>query len=167
MRAEVGDDGWSRVRESASLPDVAYVSSVRYPDDQVLAVVVALSKSTGIGVADLVVRFGRFLAPTLMDRYSAFLEADWRTLDLLEHTEAVMHRAVRLNEPTAAPPRLQVHRVSAHEARVVYTSTRRLCRLATGLIEGVAAHYGDSVTVADAACMFRGDAYCELVVTTA
>lgn len=164
-RTEAGDDGWSRVQQAAHLPDVTYVSSVRYPDEHITAVVVALSKETRTGVGDVISRFGRFLAPVLLERYDGFLDSAWRTLDLIEHTEEVIHRAVRINEPTAAPPRLQVTRTGAAQARVVYTSPRRLCRLAKGLIEGVAAHYGEPVSVTDAACMFDGDEHCELVVT--
>ena len=164
-QTEVGDDAWSRVQQAARLPDVTYVSSVRYPDEQITAVVLALSRETGVGVSELIRRFGRFLAPVLLERYHAFVDDAWRTLDLLEHTEEVIHRAVRINEPTAAPPRLQVARTDAAEARVVYASPRRLCSLAKGLIEGVAAHYDEAVTITDAACMFGGDDHCELVVT--
>ena len=50
---------------------------------------------------------------------------------------------------------------------MTYTSNRRLCALAKGIVRGVAAHYGERILVFDAACTFSGDPHCELVVTSA
>ena len=135
---QVGEDGWEAIRREARLGDTRYVTSLRYPDDEVPAVFLALARRTGEGVGDLVGHFGECLAGALMDRYRVFVEPSWRTLDLIEHTETVIHRAVRVNEPTAGPPRLSTKRVSEDEVRVIYTSDRQLCALGKGIIRGVA-----------------------------
>jgi len=43
---------------------------------------------------------------------------------------------------------------------MVYTSPRRLCALAEGLIAGAAGHFSERVAVAQPECMRRGDARC-------
>jgi predicted hydrocarbon binding protein len=48
---------------------------------------------------------------------------------------------------------------------VVYASSRRLCPVAVGLVEGVGAEFGESLSVTEERCVHRGDERCELVVT--
>ena len=163
--ARLGADGWDRVRADAGLPDAPLVTSVRYPDEQVPAVLIALSKRTATPLATVIGDFGEFLAPVLIRRYDAFVDPEWRTLDLVENVERVMHRAVRVNEPDAEPPRLTTRRSSDREVEVIYTSERRMCALAKGIVRGVAAHYGEEVSVTERTCVLVGDPRCEMVVT--
>jgi predicted hydrocarbon binding protein len=44
--------------------------------------------------------------------------------------------------------------------RMSYSSPRRLCALAEGLIDGTAAHYGDRLAQRQLECMHRGDERC-------
>lgn len=46
-----------------------------------------------------------------------------------------------------------------------YRSPRKLCDLAHGFVEGVAAHYGETVTFSQPACMHDGAPSCQLQVT--
>jgi hypothetical protein len=46
---------------------------------------------TGIPSADLLESFGEALVPGLVQVYGRLVEPGWRTLDLIEHTEATMH----------------------------------------------------------------------------
>jgi len=47
---------------------------------------------------------------------------------------------------------------------ITYTSPRKMCAVAKGIIRGVAAHYQEQVTVDEPQCMLRGDAACVLHV---
>jgi serine/threonine protein kinase len=49
--------------------------------------------------------------------------------------------------------------------QIVYSSDRQLCRVAIGIVQGVARHYGETVRIAEDACMLRGDPFCSLQVT--
>ncbi len=53
-----------------------------------------------------------------------------------------------------------------HKIRIIYTSARRLCHVATSIIRGLAANYGEEVTIAETECMHRGANRCVLQVTT-
>jgi predicted hydrocarbon binding protein len=98
--------------------------------------------------------------------YRHLLKPHWKTVDVLEHVETTAHRAVRIEQPEATPPYLHAERLSDHEIRIIYTSTRRLCHVATGIIRGLAATYGETVTIAETECMHRGSERCVLQVTT-
>jgi hypothetical protein len=115
-------------------------------------------------VNEVTAEFGETLAPILLGLYQAFVDPAWRTLDLLMNTETVIHRTVRLRDPLAEPPALRVERVAPDEVHIQYTSSRRLCAIAEGLCRGVAAHYGERITVHQPRCMDRGDPACHLVV---
>lgn len=104
--------------------------------------------------------FGAFLAEPLLAIYGSLVDPTWRTLELLQHTEETIHKVVRMHRAGAAPPRLEVERTASDEACVTYTSARRLCALARGIIRGVAAHYGEEVAIDQPLCMHRGDSSC-------
>jgi serine/threonine protein kinase len=70
-----------------------------------------------------------------------------------------------VGNPGAQPPILDVVRTSDDELRIIYTSDRKLCRLAKGILVGIARHFGESISVTDEACMHNGDPFCALHVT--
>jgi hypothetical protein len=102
-----------------------------------VALVQAASTLTGIPVQDLLEAFGAALVPGLLRVYGSMVKKSWRTLDLVEHTEGVMHTVVRRRMPGADPPPLSCARPSPSEVVVTYTSGRRLRSLARGIIRGI------------------------------
>jgi hypothetical protein len=76
--------------------------------------------------------------------YGPLLDSEWRTLDVIQHTEETIHRVVRMRQPGAAPPRLRVDRASPDEVAIHYDSPRRLCAVARGIVRGVAKHFGEN-----------------------
>ena len=46
-----------------------------------------------------------------------------------------------------------------------YESARRLCSMAEGMIEGAAAHFGETVALEHTECMLRGGARCTFIAT--
>ena len=95
------------------------------------------------------------------------LDAGWRTLDVIEHTEETIHKVVRTRNPGAAPPELQCARPSKDDVVITYASPRRMCAIAKGIARGLAAHYGEAVRVSESACMRKGDPQCRISVRTA
>jgi hypothetical protein len=55
-------------------------------------------------------------------------EAEWKTLDVIEHTEGQVHTRVRVNEVGAKPPYLQAMRVAPNEVMLHYNSERGCAR---------------------------------------
>jgi hypothetical protein len=83
---------------------------------------------------------------------------------VLENTENVMHAAVRVRNHNAQPPRLLCERSGPHEVTIHYSSQRRMCALAKGIVRGIAGHFKEAVSLSEPQCMHKGDPSCKLVV---
>lgn len=164
--ARYGRDAWTNaIRTSgSSLPERPPPLDVMVPDEDLVAVMLAVASAGGTDISSLLGAFGEFLAPGLLRIYAPLIRSDWRTLDVIEHVEQQIHTAVRLRDREAHPPYLAAQRRSPTEVHVVYTSPRRLCALAEGIVRGLAEQFGERVAVMQPECMLRGDARCLLSV---
>lgn len=160
-----GPQAWEAVLREAGLPAKAYSPARAYPDDEAFALVAAASRVLKQPPAAVLETFGEFLGPELVRLYARLVRPEWKTLDLIERTEQLIHAAVRLGNPGAQPPVLDVVRPTPDEVQIIYSSERKLCHLARGILAGLASHYGESVTVTEEACMWNGDPFCALHVT--
>lgn len=163
VTARLGEAGWKDIADSAGAGGW-YQSTRPYPDQELSVLVEATASLEGRTVSVVLEDFGASLVPMLVSLYRAFIKPAWRTLDLLANTETVIHRTVRLQDPTAHPPHLHIRRVSSTEVHIEYRSERRLCALAIGICRGLAAHYGEEVTVLHPECMATGAPACRIVV---
>ena len=164
-RERAGDAAWEEAVTHAGLADRTYVASARYDDSEAMALVVALSKITEIGPQALLEEFGEALAPTLLADYAHLVPDDWRTLELIENTEGLIHTALRAGDDAAHPPMLRVVRRGANEVLLIYASERRMCGVAKGIARGVAAHYGEPIEVVEESCMLAGASSCSIAIT--
>ena len=153
---KLGSGAWNRLLASAGLGNKLYLPIQEYPDSDAVALVTAASKETGIQAVDILEDFGRFIAPALLGMYRTLVRPEWKTLDLLENTEHTIHSVVRARNPGAKPAQLQAVRVSPEVVDLTYFSQRKLCPVAKGIIKGMAAHYGEDLTVTETACMHDG-----------
>jgi hypothetical protein len=163
VTARHGEAGWRAIAESGG-EGGWYHSTRPYPDQELSLLVEATASLEGRTVSVLLEDFGASLVPMLVSLYGAFIKPTWRTLDLLANTETVIHRTVRLQDQTAHPPHLRIHRISSTEVHIEYRSERRLCALAIGICRGVAAHYGEEITISHPECMATGAPACRIAV---
>lgn len=160
-----GADLWLELRSQVPMPP-AFSRSQSYPDEALVGLLEAAVRRTGVSRDTLLTDFGRFLAPALARTFQSLIDPTWTTLDLLEHTERVIHEAIRERHPQARPPLLACRRERGDEVILVYESPRRLCALAKGIARGVAEMYGEPLSVEDLACMDRGEARCRISFRT-
>lgn len=164
VEQQLGAEGWRRLLEDAGLGPRVFLPIRSYPDEEMVAIVAAASKTTGLPVPRLLEAFGLHVAPHLLQMYRHLLDPGWRTLDVLQHVEETAHRVVRIEKPGATPPYLVANRVSEHRIEITYTSARRLCHVARGIVQGLARHFAEPITIRETACMHHGDARCLLIV---
>jgi predicted hydrocarbon binding protein len=163
----LGPEAWDELLHKAALQGRMYLPVQQYPDEELLALVRALSLRTG-GDADAVLQeLGTFMAPELMRMYGSLLQRSWTTLDVVEHTEDTVYRVLRARNQAARSPELRAERVAPDEVVVTYDSPRRLCGFAKGIVRGLARHFGENVTVDEPSCMLRGDSECRLRIRKA
>jgi hypothetical protein len=164
VETKYSSEVWKGLLKEAGIGNRLYVPFQTYPDQEVMMLVSTASKLTGQPVGQILEDFGEFIAPDLMNLYRSLVDPRWKTLDFLEHTEATIHRVVRLKNAGAEPPELKVSRASPTEVLITYTSARRMCGVAKGIARGLARHYDESVTITESACMLRGHPKCLISV---
>lgn len=164
---KLGPEAWNKLLTEAGLESKIYLPNQVYTDDELVKLVTTASALTGQPAAAILEDFGTFIAPDLYNMYKAQLNPAWKTLDLIENTEEIVHRTVRLKVPGAKPPMLRTLRKGPDEVVIVYNSPRRLCAVARGIAKGVAHHFGERVDVTDVKCMHEGDPNCEISVKLA
>jgi len=159
-----GPPTWTALLMSADLPGRMYTAMAEYPDAEVLAIVEAACRATGKTTDQILEGFGRFMVPGLVGTYSFLVQPGWSALDFIENTEKSIHTVVRTRDG-AAPPVLGVTRLADERLWIRYSSARRLCALATGMVKGVGDFYKTPLDVEESQCMRDGAAHCLLEVS--
>jgi|SRR5687768_1815838 len=135
---------WDEILLENHLQDRLYSPVSLYPDSELVSLLTSLSTRTHLSAPVLLEQYGTFLVPDLMKVYRAFINPEWRTLEMLENAERSIHVAVRKSTEGAAPPILDVRRVSHNELEIHYISSRKMVELGVGIIKGIANEYGES-----------------------
>ena len=143
VREEHGFDALDKIMENAGLKGKFYDATVSHPDQEIFSIVEAACKLLNADKEVVLEAFGSFLAPSLMKTYYSFLLPSWKTIDLLSNIESTMHKTVRMSQPEADPPKLEVKRLSQNEVDIKYLSERKMHSLGIGLIKGIARHYNE------------------------
>jgi predicted hydrocarbon binding protein len=159
-----GHDSWMAMLDNAGLGKKTYMPFQAYPDADMIALVTAASRMTGRPVQAILEDYGEFIAPDLFIMYQSLIKPQWRTLDVLEHIETTIHTVVREQNPEATPPALVCKRPSSEEVVITYTSARKLCAVAKGIIRGLAKWYKEEVTISESSCMLEGGSACIISV---
>ena len=158
--ARHGEQAWHELLVRAGLVDEIVTPLKVYPDEHIVRLVKGACEMTGVPAASLLEAFGEALVPTYLTLYGTLLKPEWRTLDVIEHTEETIHRVVRLRQPGAHPPRLRAQRIRRDEVILTYDSPRKLCAVARGIARGLASHFSERISIDESSCMHRGDASC-------
>lgn len=163
VRAEHGDDYWDDVLETAGVTG-AYAALGTYPDTDLEAIASTVARAEGLGTADVVRHVGGQGFATFARRYPELVEPYAGTRELLLALNSEVHPAVRRLYPGSVIPELGHRSPEPDVLELVYTSERRRCDLAEGLVLGAAAHYGETVEVTQPECARTGAAACVIRV---
>ncbi|MGR9051602.1 MAG: FAD-dependent oxidoreductase [Gammaproteobacteria bacterium] len=159
---KLGGDTWRTALSKAGFGNRVYVPIKVYPDTEILTLVATLSGLTGLDTNTILKAFGTFISADLLHLFRRQIQKHWTVMDLFEQIEDTIHNVVRLKNPGAKPPQLQVERLTPEDIVIHYSSSRRMCALGVGLIEGIADQFGDPLSVNESSCMHRGDACCTI-----
>lgn len=158
-----GDSVWEALLIATGHSGV-YTSLGSYADAELYDLVDAASTLTGIPVRTLLHWFGVNALPKLAKRYPDFFESAPDARSFILSVNTIIHPEVRKLYSGASCPHFHFAE-TAQTLTLGYRSPRKLCDLAHGFVEGVAAHYGETVTFSQQACMHDGAPSCQLQVT--
>lgn len=162
---ELGQPGLRRIRELTGRAGRTYLFDTSYPDEEITLIVQGITQATGLPADEILQQFAEGLVPSLLDVYGFIVNPSWNFLDFLLNTEGVIHKAVRLNAPSAKPPAIVAQRLDINTVAITYRSPRRLCSVAKGIIRGAATHYQVESAISEERCMLRGDPECVITVS--
>ncbi len=157
---KLGRAAWTELLHESGIGDKIYLAVEAYPDEELVRLMMTASRTKQIPLPKLLEDFGRELVPMYLGMYGHLIKPEWRTLDVIDHTEETIHKVVRIRNPGAMPPVLTTTRPSKNEVLLEYSSARRLCAVARGIIHGVAAHFDELVTIRESKCMLHGAPAC-------
>ena len=163
--ASHGEAAWDALLDKTGLPG-SYTSLGSYPDEEVLALVMAGSEALGKPPGEILRWFGREAMPLLAGHYPAFFKPHATTRSFVASVNSIIHPEVRKLYTGAGCPHFHFEDGADGALLLGYNSARRLCALAHGFIEGAADYFGETVKVEHPLCMHRGDARCQLAITT-
>lgn len=122
--------------------DGAYTSVNTYDHTQLVNLVIALHKRSGIPLPDLLRTYGEYLFGGLAKNYPNLLKDIKDPFDMLLNIEILIHTEVRKLYPEANPPKFTGTRIDDKTIELVYNSHRSMGDVAEGLIIGCGKHFG-------------------------
>lgn len=142
--ADMVDD----IIDDAQLPNGgAYTAVGTYPHEEMVSMVVALSRRCGIPVPDLIRAFGEYLFGRFVLGYPSFFQGVNDAFGFLSGIEDIIHPEVLKLYPEAELPRFDVEHLDARELVLLYRSPRHFEDLAEGLMRGCVAHFGEPIHI--------------------
>ncbi len=125
----------------------AYSAVGRYDHHEMVALVMALSKRTGVAVPELLKQFGEYLFQRFSETHPYLISISRDAFTFLSSIETVVHTEVRKLYPEAELPEFQVDELSDNRLVLTYKSKRHFEDLAEGLIRGCLRYYGERATL--------------------
>lgn len=154
-----GADTWDALLDRSGASG-AYTSLGAYPDSELEALVAAAGAALSLD-RDAVLRwFGTQAIPVLAELYPAFFSGAPDARTFVEGVNTIIHTEVRKLYPGAECPHFLIQTEATGDLVMHYLSSRNMCALAQGFVEGAAAWYGEVVEFEHATCTARGDSRC-------
>jgi len=137
-----------RVLTEVSPPSGGQYTAVgTYPHGELVALLLELSKETGISPQALLEAFGAHLFGRFVEQQPAFFASAPDAFALLRSVEGHIHVEVKKLYPDAELPSLVCSDDGPNRMILTYRSPRRLADLAEGLIRACAKHYGEDLAL--------------------
>ena len=158
-----GEAAWDGLLDAAGL-DGAYTSLGSYPDAEIEKLVLAGSQALGMTPDAVLTWFGRSAMPLLARHYPAFFTPHRSARDFIVSVNSIIHPEVRKLYAGAGCPHFHFETGADGALLMGYNSSRRLCALAQGFIEGAGDYFGEAISVEHRSCMNHGDAHCLMAI---
>lgn len=142
----MGADAWDELLEAAG-SDGVYTALGTYPDEELLALVMAAAEATGQSPADVQRLVGRHALEHLVPPVADLIDTDGCVFDFLASVHEIIHIEVKKLAPDARPPDLVPERLATDLLQLTYRSDRGLSALAEGLILGAGDLFAQPVAV--------------------
>jgi len=152
---------WLKVLELANV-EGAYTGTKNYADEELFALVSAVCKVLEAPQETVLRLFGHYLFHYLHKAHSVFAESQPDFFSFIDSIDGVIHVEVHKLDENANTPTISVERLDSRSALLTYSSPRKLCHLAEGLLQGAAEYFGIAISIEHLQCMHQGATECHL-----
>lgn len=133
------------LEETRPASEGLYTSAGTYPDKELINMAILLSEKSGIPVPDLIFSFGEYLLNELAALYPNFFEGKTAKYFLMS-VHGYIHVGVKKLYPMVELPNIEYEDPAEDKLIMVYTSKRRLYKLAEGMIHATSNFYKIKIT---------------------
>lgn len=148
VESQMGIEMVDTIIEEAKLEsEGAYTSVGTYPTWEIEALIERLTYHTGHSREVLLEVFGQFLFGRLAAHYPHFFPEKVDFFDFMASIHDYIHLEVQKLYPDAELPELHVQEKDDESISLLYESSRKMARLARGLIKGCMEHFGINGTI--------------------
>lgn len=137
VEMKFGLDAVEDVIESSQLKSGgSYTGVGTYDHKEIIAMVISLSKRTGIPAKDLVIVFGEYLLLNVFAKKFPLFFENKNVFSFLKSIDNIIHVEVKKLYPDADLPTITFTEIDKNNARLVYFSKKPFADLALGLVQG-------------------------------
>ncbi len=140
---------WAAMLGRSQMAGQTFRSDQTYDDADMHRLVGTAAQLLDAPIETVQEAFGIYLAPQLLQLHADLIQPTWRTLEVLLHTESLIHGAVRQRDPLASPPQLAIVQTGPTRLQLNYRSPRKLSATARGIIIGLGQHFGEQVRITE------------------
>lgn len=156
---KAGMEGWNNILLKAG-SDGIYTSGDSYPDEELFGLVGQICEALNLDLPTVVGIFGEYLFDQLDARHPTFVKNSTDLKSFLISVDTVIHSEVLKLYQNPNLPRFNYIDAGDKNLTMHYTSPRKLCILAEGLIRGAAKRFGNEISIDHPICMHNGSDHC-------
>lgn len=148
VEEKFGIDMVDSIIEDADLPvsKGVYTAVGTYPHEEVVSLVMQLSKHSGIAPDELLKIYGEHLFARFHGAYPQFFQGATDAFGFLSSIDQYIHVEVRKLYPDAELPHFECER-DGDTMKMIYSSSRHMEDFAEGLIRGCLKHFNETATI--------------------
>ncbi len=135
------------IRKSDLESNGAYTTVGTYSHQELVRLVVSLSKETDTEVTELLKSYGTHAFKVFEKKYSSMFKGIPDSFSFLSKVENTIHIEVLKLYPEAELPEFDIIENDAHKLVMVYKSSRKLADFAEGLILGCFNYFNEKVSI--------------------
>lgn len=159
VSSQYGEEVWDDLLDAADLSG-SYTSLGSYSDEDMERLVAAASEKLGSDRNAVLRWFGQKAMARLAVHYPDFFTPHKSARPFVLGVNDIIHAEVRKLYTGAECPHFHIRETETGAVTMDYRSSRRMCALAQGFVEGAAEYFGEEVDFAHAKCVERGDPHC-------
>jgi hypothetical protein len=158
-----GQDTWDDLLDDSGVAG-AYTSLGNYSDEEMISLVQTAAAKLGMSASDVLRWFGRAAMPILKERYPKLFAGHNSSRSFVLSVNSIIHPEVRKLYSGVSCPFFHFREGQNGSVLMGYQSSRKMCDLAHGFIDGAADVFVDTVAIEHHSCMNHGDEKCLLEI---